>query len=95
MRKEMPRRYWHNLPEAQLISPLIKAAQARSSAMLASAPSTQHPAHSSAGCRAKRPEFDSCQRWCGLPWRQKRLKNCFRKLENSVYASALNDLAIH
>ena len=40
MRKEMPRRYWHNLPEAQLISTLIQAAQARSSAMLASAPST-------------------------------------------------------
>ena len=40
MRKEMPRRYWHNLPEAQLISPLIQAAQARSSAMLDSAPST-------------------------------------------------------
>lgn len=40
MQKEMPRRYWHNLPEAQLISPLIQAAQARSSAMLNSAPST-------------------------------------------------------
>lgn len=38
MRKEMPRKYWHNLPEAQLISPLIQAAQARSAAMLASAP---------------------------------------------------------
>ncbi|MNT93107.1 hypothetical protein D3C72_2345100 [compost metagenome] len=40
MRKEMPRKYWHNLPEAKLISPLIQAAQARSAAMLASAPST-------------------------------------------------------
>ena len=40
MRKEMPRRYWHNLPEAQLISPLIQAAQARSAAMLANTPST-------------------------------------------------------
>ena len=40
MRKEMPRKYWHNLPEAQLISPLIQAAQARSAAMLANAPST-------------------------------------------------------
>src|SRR5690606_25912983 len=38
MRKEMPRRYWHNLPEAQLISPLIQAAQARSAAMLANVP---------------------------------------------------------
>ena len=40
MQKEMPRRYWHNLPEAQLISPLIQTAQARSGAMLDSAPST-------------------------------------------------------
>lgn len=40
MRKEMPRKYWHNLPEAQLISPLIQAAQARSAAMLANAPRT-------------------------------------------------------
>ena len=38
MRKEMPRRYWHNLPEAQLISPLVQAAQARSAAMLAHVP---------------------------------------------------------
>lgn len=35
MTREMPRRYWHNLPEAQLISPLIQAASARSAAMLA------------------------------------------------------------
>lgn len=40
MLKEMPRRYWNNLPEAQLISPLIQAAQARSAAMLSSAPTT-------------------------------------------------------
>lgn len=50
MCKEMPRRYWHNLPEAQLISPLIQAAHARSAAMLAEAPSTPHrrlPGHHS------------------------------------------------
>lgn len=40
MRKEMPRRYWKNLPEAQLISPLVQAAQARSAAMLAQAATT-------------------------------------------------------
>ena len=40
MRKEMPRKYWHNLPEAVLISPLIQAAQARSAAMLERAPSS-------------------------------------------------------
>lgn len=39
MRKEMPRKYWHNLPEAQLIHPLIQSAQARSGTMLNNAPS--------------------------------------------------------
>ncbi len=35
MRAEMPKKYWSNLPEAPLIKPLIAAAQARSSAMVA------------------------------------------------------------
>lgn len=35
MLKEMPRRYWKNLPEAQLIPQLIAGAQARESAMVA------------------------------------------------------------
>jgi DNA polymerase len=35
MRKEMPRRYWHNLPEAQLIAPLAAGAQERSARMIA------------------------------------------------------------
>ena len=35
MRKEMPRRYWRNLPEAQLIAPLAAAAQERSAHMIA------------------------------------------------------------
>lgn len=34
MRKEMPRKYWHNLPEARLIAPLAAQAQARSDAMV-------------------------------------------------------------
>ncbi|RZA11917.1 MAG: DUF4130 domain-containing protein, partial [Lysobacteraceae bacterium] len=34
MAKEMPRRYWHNLPEAALIAPLTANAQARSEAMV-------------------------------------------------------------
>lgn len=38
MTKEMPRRYWANLPEAALIAPLAAAATARSDAMLAAAP---------------------------------------------------------
>jgi DNA polymerase len=39
MRNEMPRRYWHNLPEAALIQPLADAAAARSQAMI-DAPAT-------------------------------------------------------
>ena len=35
MEKEMPRRYWHNLPEAALISELAADAHARSGGMLA------------------------------------------------------------
>ncbi|MDB5858292.1 MAG: uracil-DNA glycosylase protein-like protein, partial [Ramlibacter sp.] len=34
MRKEMPRKYWRNLPEAQLIAPLAALAQERSGRML-------------------------------------------------------------
>ena len=38
MQKEMPRRYWKNLPEAQLISPLAAAAAERSMSMIAKGP---------------------------------------------------------
>ena len=40
MRKEMPRRYWHNLPEAQLIGELAQSAPQRSADMVAAEPST-------------------------------------------------------
>ena len=40
MRKEMPRRYWHNLPEAQLIGELAQSALQRSAHMVAAEPST-------------------------------------------------------
>ncbi|RYF44199.1 MAG: DUF4130 domain-containing protein [Comamonadaceae bacterium] len=40
MQKEMPRKYWHNLPEAQLITPLAAQAHARSSSMVEQAPTT-------------------------------------------------------
>lgn len=36
MRSEMPKKYWHNLPEAQIIAPLIQAAAGRTNTMLAS-----------------------------------------------------------
>ena len=40
MQKEMPRRYWHNLPEAQFISTLSAGAAQRQSQMLTDAPGT-------------------------------------------------------
>jgi DNA polymerase len=40
MQKEMPRRYWHNLPEAQLISALAASAGQRQQTMVSQAPST-------------------------------------------------------
>lgn len=44
MLKEMPRKYWHNLPETALIPSLIAGARARERAMLAAAPSAPAPA---------------------------------------------------
>ena len=38
MQKEMPRRYWRNLPEAELITPLTIDAMARSGRMIEAAP---------------------------------------------------------
>ncbi|MBU4612843.1 UdgX family uracil-DNA binding protein [Achromobacter sp. GG226] len=46
MTREMPRRYWHNLPEAALIAPLTDAAAERTGAMLsaeAAAPRRARP----------------------------------------------------
>ena len=34
MLKEMPKKYWHNMPETQLIAPLLAGAQAREAAMI-------------------------------------------------------------
>lgn len=38
MRKEMPKKYWRNLPEAALIAPLIATASARAQSMIAAKP---------------------------------------------------------
>ncbi len=38
MRQHMPRKYWHNLPEARLIAPLAAEAQARSGVMIEQPP---------------------------------------------------------
>lgn len=52
MQKEMPRRYWHNLPEARLIGPLATQAARRSGTMIeqpATLPARRIPAASIAG----------------------------------------------
>ena len=43
MTSEMPRKYWKNLPEAELIPGLIRSAGTRAAAMQAAAPSTPSP----------------------------------------------------
>src|SRR3569623_1732604 len=40
MSKEMPKRYWRNLPEARLIPELIARAETRTTTMVSQAPST-------------------------------------------------------
>jgi DNA polymerase len=42
MRKEMPRRYWHNLPETQCISAMTASAHERHTRMIEDTPSTPH-----------------------------------------------------
>ncbi len=44
MKKEMPTKYWRNLPEAELIKPLIRTAEARVRAMEANLPSPSRSA---------------------------------------------------
>ncbi|HLG80487.1 MAG TPA: UdgX family uracil-DNA binding protein [Bradyrhizobium sp.] len=51
MEKEMPRKYWQNLPEAPLIRPLIASASRRTGAMIADAATDPHKPQ-------KRPEAD-------------------------------------
>ncbi len=52
MTREMPRRYWKNLPEADLIAPLARQAAARKDAMVAAAP-TAPPAFAAAEARRR------------------------------------------
>ncbi|MGA0601129.1 UdgX family uracil-DNA binding protein [Caulobacter sp. KR2-114] len=54
MKKEMPQRYWRNLPEARLIPELIDAAEARTAAMVAS-PATEPARARRTPARARPP----------------------------------------
>lgn len=66
MRSEMPKKYWRNLPEAQLIPALIQGAAARAAAMAAAQPTLPTPKAERWGCGAapERTEGDlqSCRR---------------------------------
>jgi DNA polymerase len=60
MRAEMPKRFWHNLPEAQLIAPLLAGAEERTQEMIARAPTkpavrrgAKHPNPAAAEQRAE------------------------------------------
>jgi uracil-DNA glycosylase len=55
MTREMPRRYWKNLPEAELIGPLTEQAAAREDAMVKAAP-TEPPPFAAAEARRRAPE---------------------------------------
>ena len=62
MQKEMPRRYWANLPEAVLIQPLAAAAAQRSARMVeqgASIPARRRPIASIAALKAASPPVTS------------------------------------
>lgn len=65
MLKEMPRRYWKNMPEAQLIPELIAGAQAREAQMIAlGAAPTEPPPDDWQGLRASLDRCTRCPLHC-------------------------------
>ena len=65
MVKEMPRRYWKNLPEAQLIAPLIAGAQAREAAMTAQVTAPQDRATTLTALAQEAQGCRRCPLWEG------------------------------
>ena len=65
MVKEMPRRYWKNLPEARMIAPLIAGAQAREAAMTAQTIAPAERPHTLAALSAEAQECRRCPLWQG------------------------------
>ncbi len=61
MQRQMPKKYWHNLPEAPLIGPLIAAAQERTREMIAK------PAMPAQKRRAPKEDRMSASEAAGLP----------------------------
>jgi uracil-DNA glycosylase len=56
MTKEMPKKYWRNLPEADLIAPLARKAASRAADMIAAAPTT---ARARAPAAPEKPRADA------------------------------------
>ncbi|WP_425231187.1 UdgX family uracil-DNA binding protein [Sphingomonas sp.] len=62
MLKEMPRKYWKNMPETALVPQLIATAQARESSMIETARAADTGSNSAAAWAALREEALSCTR---------------------------------
>ncbi|GGC39995.1 uracil-DNA glycosylase [Novosphingobium marinum] len=65
MTREMPRKYWKNLPEAELIAPLIAGAQAREATMTSSRPAPEQRATTLSGLREEAQGCRRCPLWKG------------------------------
>ena len=82
MQKEMPKKYWRNLPEASLIADLIAGADKAASAMIARMPTTPAPHHAKVQARhwpAPRPaDADHSESADTIPELRKVAKGCRR-----------------
>ncbi|MCW1429776.1 UdgX family uracil-DNA binding protein [Novosphingobium sp. JCM 18896] len=63
MLKEMPRKYWKNMPEAELIAPLIAGAQAREAGMTAQVVPEPERARTLSGLREEAQACRRCPLW--------------------------------
>ena len=63
MLKEMPRKYWKNMPEAELIAPLIAGAQAREANMTAQVVPEPERARTLSGLREEAQACRRCPLW--------------------------------
>jgi len=65
MLKEMPKKYWKNMPETALVPELIASAQAREAGMIKTATRPQHGSNAQAALAALAEEVQGCTR-CDL-----------------------------
>lgn len=69
MLKEMPKKYWHNMPETALVGELVAGAQARSAAMIAAGSPPPRPPSVDA-------DADTADAWAVLRSEAQRCKRC-------------------